>query len=688
MSPLPANRSQSIASPTLLSTLLLLFFSATLWAQDRPAYYDGPYIFKQSDSLVVKWIEAGMPHDTTIARADAGVFQRDSLPVVDLRSLDFPTEKASVYDDAERIITISDVHGQYDLMRELLLTSGVIDSLDNWTLGEGHLVVIGDNLDRGEQVLPILWLFFKLEQQALVAGGRLHILLGNHEMMVLHGDQRYLSRKYIYTAAGFRTPYPELFAEGSILGDWIAQHQVAVSINQNLFLHAGISPELLDLKLSLDEINRLFRERIMRKPDSEIYADPVLDLLYGDYGPLWYRGYFEEEPLSKGKFRKQLRQYDVEKMIVGHTSQEDIQTRYNGQLIVVDCSIKLGQRGQVLLIEGESMQIIDQDGEKLPLISSVAPTNTSLQHVLMGSTTRPQLTLHTDFQQLIRRKDKEEYQPLDIAISADDIHYELRGRVRARGNIRKEVCFLPPLMIDLRKSDLDSLHYVRNDKLKLVIPCHTRANSQETLLKEYLAYELYQLVDDHGLQTRLVDIKIISPRREIELTGFLIETEPDYSHRTGARALQSGRVNDSAVDRQRFMRMLFFQYMIANCDWSVYNKHNLELVGYPDNPRPEFIAYDFDYSGFVGNHYAVPADILPIRTVHDRYFFPYERTEEEIDEAMAYFTGLEEEVYAICAAAEYLEERVRRDCQDYLRPFFELLSNPQRFKREIDRYRD
>lgn len=676
--------SRYLASSLLfLSCLVLLPLHSALRAQDRPAYFDGPYIFQQEDSLQIKWIERGIPHDSTVARSNATLFQRDSLPIVDLQALNFPKEKPSTYTEVERVIAISDIHGQYELMRELLLTSGVIDSVNNWTLGEGHLVVIGDNFDRGEEVLPILWLFFQLEQQALRAGGRLHLLLGNHELMVLQGDLRYLHRKYNYTAAGFRTPYQELFAEGSVLGDWIAQNQVAVSINEHLFVHAGISPEVLDLQLSLEELNTRFRERIMRQPNATIYADPTLDLLYGNNGPLWYRGYFGEEAIGRGKFRRQLRQYGLQKIIVGHTSQEEIESRYDGQLIVVDCSIKLGQKGQLLLIEGGAVYIIDQDGEQLPLVASLSTPTTSLQEVLMASTIRPQLTLHTDFSQLIRRKAREEYQELEISIQAGDLAYDLSGRVRARGNMRKEACFLPPLMVDLRKSDLDALHYIRNDKLKLVIPCQTRATSQETLLREFLAYELYRQIDDHGLATRLVDLKIISPQREYELIGFLIETEDDYSHRTGARALETGRASDSVVDRERFMRMLFFQYMIANVDWSVFNKHNLELVVYPGQPKPEFIAYDFDYSGFVGNHYAEPAPTLSIRNVHERYFFPYERTEEELDDAIAYFLEREAQIYAACAAADYLEERVREDCQNYLRPFFELLRNPQRFKRAI-----
>lgn len=663
----------------LLSCCLLLS------AQGRPVHFDGPYISRQADSLHIQWVERGFPYDTLIAQTEATVFQRDSLPAVNLKQLNFPTDKASTYSEVERIVAISDVHGQYHLMRQLLLASGVIDTANNWTLGKGHLVVIGDNFDRGDEVLPILWLLFELEQQALAQGGRLHLLLGNHELMVLQADLRYLHKKYYYTAGALQTPYHLLFAQGSILGDWIAQHQVVVSINQHLFVHAGISPEVLALGLSLDELNTLYQKRILRQPEADINADPTLALLYGNLGPLWYRGYFGEEAIAQNKLNRQLKRLDQQKIIVGHTSQDDIHPRYNGKLIVIDCSIKLGQRGQVLLIENGQPVIIDQDGEYLPITTINPKPTTSIQDLLMASSTRPQLTIHTDFPRLLRKKYEEEYLPAEISLQASNLNQTFYGRARARGNIRKKVCYFPPIMLDLRKSALDSLGFLRHDKIKLVIPCHIQDYQQVSLYKEYLLYDLYRLIDEHGIKTQLVDVEVIGPKKTHQLTGFFIETERDYAHRTGAEVLHTGRINASALDRSSFVHMQLFQYMIANCDWSLRNKHNLEIAKYENMDRPKAIAYDFDYAGFVGNKYATPHPDLPIKSVHERYFFSYKTTDEELDQTIAHFLELEEELYAACAAASYLNDKAISQCQAYLRTFFDLLRQPEKFKREIGR---
>ncbi|MEM1216137.1 MAG: metallophosphoesterase [Bacteroidota bacterium] len=667
---------------------LLVFLLSILWSHSwlsaqNTTYFDGPYIAHQGDSLRIQWVASGVPHDTLIASATATHFQEEGLPAVDLQQLDFPTEHAATYTDVERIVAISDVHGQYDLMVELLHASEVIDAAGNWALGENHLIVVGDNMGRGDGVLPILWDLFRLEQQALNAGGRVHLILGNHEIMTLQGDLRYIHQKYRYTAGAFRTPYEQFFQPGTVLGDWLAQHQIAVSINQHLFVHAGIAPEVSDLKLSLVEMNRIFREQIVHQPEDSLLKQPVLRLLYGGDGPLWYRGYFEEEPLAAGKVNRSLKRYGQQKMVVGHTSQSRIHPLYNGKVIAIDCSIKLGETGEVLVIEKERTYTIDQDGNQHAMAAvAPAPTSGSIQQLVMGSVARPQLTITTDFQRLIRNKNSEEYQAADIALTVDEQDFNFTGRVRARGNVRKQVCPFPPLYVDLKKSDLTALGFSKTDKLKLVIPCHKQSNQQTTLLKEHLVYELYQIIEPNSIQTRLLDVTIVMPKETVQLTGFLIETERDYAARTGAEVFKRGRFAASILDRAAFVNTQFFQYMIANCDWSLANRHNLQVVQFSDRARPQVLAYDFDYAGFVGNPYATPAANLPILSVHDRYFFSYSITTTEIDTAIQHFLAHEELFYAHCAA-HYLDQRTVQQCEKYLRSFFDLLRKPKKFKRKI-----
>ncbi len=86
---------------------------------------------------------------------------------------------------ADRIAVVSDIHGNYNHLVTLLSNHRIIDNNSNWIWGDGHLVINGDIFDRGPGVTECLWLIKKLEKQAEESEGKIHYLLGNHELMVL-----------------------------------------------------------------------------------------------------------------------------------------------------------------------------------------------------------------------------------------------------------------------------------------------------------------------------------------------------------------------------------------------------------------------------------------------------------------------------------------------------------------------
>ena len=103
----------------------------------------------------------------------------------------------------------------------MLQNNGVIDKDFNWTFGNGHLVLTGDFVDRGEQVTEVLWLIYALEDKAKEAGGYVHYVLGNHEIMNMSGDLRYLNKKYVDNAALLNAHFVTLYGENSELGRWL-----------------------------------------------------------------------------------------------------------------------------------------------------------------------------------------------------------------------------------------------------------------------------------------------------------------------------------------------------------------------------------------------------------------------------------------------------------------------------------
>ena len=314
---------------------------------------DGPYVFFEDGEIVIKWIYRD--------RLRAKVIRRDNYNIVKRKfGFEFKPEWIETvknpendykqqYHNVENLIAISDIHGQFEVMAELLQTYQVVDKDFNWIFGEGHLVILGDILDRGPKVTESLWLIFKLEQQAKKYGGKVHVLLGNHELMVLNNDARYINEKYVKSASVMSTTYPKLFSDSNVLGKWLKQKPVMVSINDMLFVHAGVSSEFIKRNFTIAQTNQLFKEKIIGGDWNTILNDSSLTFLMDTQGPLWYRGYFDVPIVREYQIDHVLRYFDAKHIIVGHTSFPNIVTLYDGKIIGIDSSIKLGSYGELLI---------------------------------------------------------------------------------------------------------------------------------------------------------------------------------------------------------------------------------------------------------------------------------------------------------------------------------------------------
>lgn len=350
-------------------------FPVTLKAQGPetridPAYNDGPYIFYEGEHVIARWSTAeGLKEDTIKAgqpiRVEAGISDSFDPSYLDVQA-SFQLSPVSAFKGVDRIAAVSDIHGQYSLLLDLLKAHRIINGAGKWAFGNGHLVVVGDIFDRGDKVTELLWFIHNLEKQAQQAGGKVHYLLGNHEVMALQGDLRYINKKYRYTMARMGRPYDELFGADTYLGRWLRSKPVAISINKTAFVHAGFSEPFLGLGLNFDAINSLFQEKIIGQPEDSILADPLLSYLYSDQGPVWYRGYFEEG-FTKLQAQHILSKLKKKHIVVGHTSFSSILPLFGNKIIGIDSSIKMGESGELLLIEKKKLYRGTLNGEKIRL---------------------------------------------------------------------------------------------------------------------------------------------------------------------------------------------------------------------------------------------------------------------------------------------------------------------------------
>jgi hypothetical protein len=341
-----------------------------------PSWCDGPYVYWQNAKKVkVYYIIHDSASNHTSLNSEFIKVPGDKLSFQgygcdnSIYTIPRKFEKpASVFRDSAKIFVMGDVHGDYIEMVNLLRAGEVIDSNLNWRWGKNHLVFLGDIMDRGEKVTECLWLIYKLEQQARMAGGYVHYLLGNHEVMITQKDQRFISEKYFYLNDRLRLSYSSHFRQHSEFNRWLIKHPVVVKIDDYLFVHAGISMDIAQKKYSIDEINRSMEQYLTERKHKKM--NDTLQLVTGMNGPLWYRGYLNQnrdfKPISSEEVKYITSFYNVSAIFIGHTALPEITSLFNGQVVSMDVPYYLDDAaGQALLIENGVFYKIYENGQKV-----------------------------------------------------------------------------------------------------------------------------------------------------------------------------------------------------------------------------------------------------------------------------------------------------------------------------------
>jgi hypothetical protein len=271
----------------------------------------------------------------------------------------------------EKMLAISDFHGRLDAFVAVLRGNGVVDSKFDWAWGSGRLIVLGDMLDRGRDDGGIAWLVYKLEKQAADAGGRVDITPGNHEDLVMKNDLRYVHEEHLTFAQKAAIPYDQFYGPDSELGRWIRGKNLIVSLGKNLFVHAGLSPDMSMGEYTIEEINQRGK-RWLGYPNKERNAvDGRNEPLFGTYGVLWYRGEVRDEgAVLSQELDSVLEYYGTDRIIVGHSEVDEVEWRYGGRVIAINVSHATnyaGRRSAGVLFSGDDIFSVDYHGNKIPL---------------------------------------------------------------------------------------------------------------------------------------------------------------------------------------------------------------------------------------------------------------------------------------------------------------------------------
>jgi hypothetical protein len=296
-----------------------------------------------------------------------------------------------------------------------------------------------------------------------------------------------------------------------------------------------------------------------------------------------------------------------------------------------------------------------------------------------------QVTLTTNLGKVIDNKMKNEIIDgrFTFRDGADTLYNEM-VRLSSRGQFRKENCYTPSLKVYFKSdkpSQLSPLH-----SLKLACSCKTGDYYDQLLLKEYLAYKIYNLLTEKSFRVRLMHLNFedsLKKKKGFGEYAFLIEDADAMAKRNHCKELKDEiRLKTESTDRNQMTLVAIFQYMIGNTDWSVPYNHNVRLIKLKKDTiiRPFPVPYDFDYAGLVNADYAVPSPELGTESVLERSYRGFPRNMAELELVLTPMREKKEEIYAVIRNCAPLSRKNKDEMIGYLEEFFKIVSNNNRIQ--------
>ncbi len=313
----------------------------------------------------------------------------------------YAADTQCIWTGVEKIVAVGDLHGDYKAFTKILKGTGLVDGKLHWTGGKTHLVQIGEVLDRGDYAKEILDLLMKLEKEAEEAGGKVHMLLGNHEELNITGlifnrGDEFTTRQFVsFLPDGYREKQVKKFRKkignnptkktglassldsdlmpfwenilnksrtnrkhpvrreyisnfNKIYGKWLLKRNVVIKINNIILVHGGISEKFS--KWELKKINNRLRVELgdLRRAAMNLTRPLIPEyqrqIVYAPGGPYWYRGFTnKDEDDFKENVDRILKNLEAEYMVIAHTplvieTKEDMQL-FQGRIWIIDTGI-------------------------------------------------------------------------------------------------------------------------------------------------------------------------------------------------------------------------------------------------------------------------------------------------------------------------------------------------------------
>ena len=288
-----------------------------------------------------------------------------------------------------------------------------------------------------------------------------------------------------------------------------------------------------------------------------------------------------------------------------------------------------------------------------------------------------QVTLETNLTQLIEDRTSDDYQPAVFTFTNASGEEEIHEiKIKSRGKFRRKVCQFPPVKLNFSKKKLAVYGYLKDyDKLKLVTHCLNADNiSKQLISKEYLAYNMYNLLTEHSYRSQIIAITYKDSEghiRDIKRYGFILEDTDEMANRLGGEECEEClNLSAANIDTPTENIMSVFQYMIGNEDWSAPMVRNVKMVKMENQDISIPVPYDFDFSGMVDAPYAIPNADYNLLDIKQRVFLGNKVSEDTLMNTLQLFVDKKEALYDLIMEFKLLNKIERKTAINYLETFY------------------
>lgn len=278
------------------------------------------------------------------------------------------------------------------------------------------------------------------------------------------------------------------------------------------------------------------------------------------------------------------------------------------------------------------------------------------------------------------------YTESDGSPQALDVKLKIRGIFRRQ----RDICEYPPLRVNFQKKQVEGTLFAGQDKLKLVTHCgRNQRTATQLLLKEYLAYRIFNQITERSFRVRLLELTYAEPdKRELSGFAFLIEDDDSLAKRNGASVEKVARIRLNQLDPVHTSLVEVFQFLIGNTDFATTRGPEDECchnaVPISSTPGSYYVVpYDFDFAGLVAAPYATPPESLGIRNVRERLYRGLCQSNDFLPASLERFREARAAISALPTQVAGMDGRSLRSTRGYIDQFYAIIDDPRRVDREL-----